>query len=359
MNTSGLANGATRLGLAVVSMALLTSCGILPLTNPAAEGETAAATPSTAAAAGCAPEFAEIDFGIISTESQSNLQPLWEPFLADLSVALGRPVNGFYAIDYAGVIEAMGAGKVQLAWYGGKAYIEAAKRADAEAFAQTVARDGSRGYYAYLITHQANPILAAIDVEAGNGDQYIIQHAADLTLAFNDPNSTSGFLVPNYYVFAQQGVIPEMAFREVIFAGSHEATAQAVANDQVDVATNNSEALARLQASDPEAFEQIQIIWTSPLIPRDPIAYQATLPDCLKAQLRAFFYNYEDGATLAALGWARFAPADDADWHPIRVLDIAQQKVAIKHATALSTAAKTAKLEALDQQLEDLKSAAN
>ena len=74
--------------------------------------------------------------------------------------------------------------KFSWAWYGGKSYIEAAARSDAEAFAQTVNADGTKGYYAYLITNKANPMLANIDVEAGNGDQFVIENAADLTFAF-------------------------------------------------------------------------------------------------------------------------------------------------------------------------------
>ncbi|MBE9141457.1 PhnD/SsuA/transferrin family substrate-binding protein [Nodosilinea sp. LEGE 07088] len=67
---------------------------------------------STSAADGevCAPEISEIDFGILSTESQEALQPKWDPFVAALEESIGRKVNAFYANDYAGVIEGMAAG---------------------------------------------------------------------------------------------------------------------------------------------------------------------------------------------------------------------------------------------------------
>lgn len=357
MKTACVTNWSARLALTVIGTALIASCSGSPTATDNTEVSTDAATDATASAEGevCAPDLAAIDFGIISTESQENLQELWEPFLATMSEEMGRPVNGFYATDYAGVIEAMGAGKIQIAWYGGKSYIEAAQRSGAEAFAQTVASDGSKGYYAHLITSKENSIVSEIDLEAGNGDQYVIDNAADLTFAFNDPNSTSGFLVPSYYVFAQNGVNPDEAFSELIFAGSHEATAQAVANDQVDVATNNSESMSRLAETDPEAFEQVQIIWTSPLIPGDPIAYQGDLPDCLKAQFEEFFHNFEDETVLGPLDWARFDPAGDTDWNPIRELDIAKQMEEVKNDNVLSEADKTAQLAELEKQLETLK----
>ncbi|MBW4486049.1 MAG: phosphonate ABC transporter substrate-binding protein [Tildeniella torsiva UHER 1998/13D] len=335
--------------MVLASTALIASCSTSGQDNADTAGEAA-----DAAGATCAPELAEIDFGIISTESQDNLKTQWEPFLTAMEAEIGRPINGFYATDYAGVIEAMGAGKIQLAWYGGKSYIEAAARSDAEAFAQTVNSDGTKGYYSHLITNKENPILENIDVEAGDGDQYVIKNASDLTFAFNDPNSTSGFVVPSYYVFAKNDINPNQAFEELVFAGSHEATAQAVANNQVDVATNNSENMLKLEQGDPEAFENIQIIWTSPVIPSDPVAYRNDLPDCLKEQFKEFFYSYKDAAVLEPLGWQGFDQATDADWDTIRELDLGQKMMEVQNDANLSPEAKQSQLDELNKQLEAL-----
>lgn len=332
----------------LLSAVLMASCRSVPTAGP--DVAASAATGET-----CAPELTEIDFGIISTESQENLKQLWDPFLVRMSEAIGRPVNGFYATDYAGVIEAMGAGKIQIARYGGKSYIEAAQRSNAEAFAQTVASDGSKGYYAYLITHKDNPLVRQIDLQQGRGDQVVIEKAAELTFAFNDPNSTSGFLVPTYYLFSRHGINPNSAFKELLFAGSHEATAQAVANNQVDVATNNSEAMARLKKSDPAAAAQVQIIWTSPVIPSNPIAYRRDLPSCLKAQLKDFFLNIEDEQVLGPLDWAGFAPASDANWDTIRELELGKALWEVQNDARLSQQERQQQIDRLNQQLEALR----
>ncbi|WP_228041198.1 phosphate/phosphite/phosphonate ABC transporter substrate-binding protein [Nodosilinea sp. LEGE 07088] len=247
------------------------------------------------------------------------------------------------------------AGKVQLAWYGGKSYIEAAKRADAEVFARVINEDGTKGYYSHLITNVNNPIVQEIDLEAGNGDQYILENGQDLTFAFNDPNSTSGFLVPNYYVFAKNSVDPRTAFsEEPIFAGSHEATLQAVINNQVDVATNNSEQLINLEKNNPEDLKQVQVIWTSPEIPSDPIAYRKDMPDCLKASIKDFVYNYDDLAILNPLGWAGFEAAKDADWNPIRELNIGTQIAEIEADETMSADSKKEQIDALKKELAAL-----
>ena len=343
------------LAAATVTATALAACSSESTTEGAsADGETADTT-EVAEGAVCAPELTALEFGILSTESQDNLKPKWDPLLEDMAEAIGKDVEGFYATDYAGVIEGMGAGKVQIAWYGGKSYIEAAARSEAEAFAQTVSLDGSKGYYSHLITNKENPIVADIDLEKGNGNEYVIENAANLTFAFNDPNSTSGFLVPTYYVFAQQGANAEKIFSELIYAGSHEATALAVAENQVDVATNNNENLDRLKDTAPDALEKIQIIWTSPVIPSDPLAYRKDLPDCLKSSIQDFFFNYDNKEVLEGLQWTGLDPAKDEDWNTIRELQIAKDLLEVQNDENLSDADKQTKIDELNQKLEALK----
>lgn len=346
MLTSLLPKWPSLLTVSALSVAILASCS---------GSQTAQQTGTETASSTCAPEISEIDFGIISTESQDNLKPKWDPFIEAMEAQVGRPINAFYATDYAAVIEAMGAGKIQLAWYGGKSYIEAAKRSDAEAFARVINEDGTKGYYAYLITNKDNPILSEIDINQGNGDQYVIKNAANLTFAFNDPESTSGFLVPSYYVFAKNGINPNEVFKQLTFAGSHEATAQAVANNQVDVATNNNEQLTNIEKASPETRAKIQVIWTSPEIPSDPLAYRKDLPDCLKEQVRNFFYSYKDATILSPLGWSGFEAAKDADWNTIRELNIAKEVLEVQNDKNMSEQEKQQKIDELNKQLEAFK----
>ena len=300
-----------------------------------------------------AQDITELNFGIISTESQANQKPIWEPFIAAMSEEIGMPVKAFYATQYAGVIEAMRFGQVQLAWLGGKSYIEANKIADAEVFAQTVNSDGTKGYYSHLIMNKDNPQLA--EAKQLGGDKFVIQNAPDLTFAFNETNSTSGYLVPSYYVFAQNGVNPQKAFKRLVFSGNHEATALAVANSQVDVATNNSESLSRLEKTNPQARENIEVVWTSVLIPSDPIAWRADLPEDIKTKVSDFFYSYNDPTVLEPLEWQGFDSATDNVWNPIRELDIGEKILAIQANDGLSQADKDKQIAELNQQLEAIK----
>ncbi|MEH1935790.1 MAG: phosphonate ABC transporter substrate-binding protein [Nostoc sp.] len=294
----------------------------------------------------------QINFGVLSTESQANQKPLWEPFAAAMSKEIGIPIKPFYVTQYAAVIEAMRFGKVQVAWLGGKPYLEAVKVANVEAFAQVVSEDGTKGYYSHLIVNKDNPIAA--EAKAEGGDKYVLKNAAKLTFAFNDPNSTSGFLVPSYYIFSKNNVDPKKAFKRLIFAGSHEACALAVANKKVDVATVSNEGLDRLQITNPEARKKIEIIWKSPMIPSDPLAYRQDLPADIKKKFQSFFYNYKDEKILKPLKVSGFVPAGDKNWNTIRELEISKKIQEIQFQENLSEQDKKQKLAELNQQLKKI-----
>ena len=203
-----------------------------------------AVTALVALSAAQAQELKEVTFGIISTESSQNLKADWQPLLDDLSKKTGYKVNAFFAPDYAGIIEGMRFGKVHLAWHGNKSAMEAVDRAGGEVFAQMVNADGTQGYYSHLIVHKDSPYKTLDDV---------LKNAKNLSFGNGDPNSTSGFLVPSYYVFAQNKIDAKTAFK-VSRGANHETNALAVANKQVDVATNNSENLDKIKDRLPEKF---------------------------------------------------------------------------------------------------------
>ncbi|MBX6662161.1 phosphonate ABC transporter substrate-binding protein [Pseudomonas aeruginosa] len=289
-----------------------------------------------------------INFGIISTESSQNLKSIWEPFLKDMSQQTGYQVKAFFAPDYAGIIQGMRFDKVDIAWYGNKAAMEAVDRAHGEIFAQTVAASGAPGYWSLLIANKDSKIGSVEDMLA---------NAKSLTFGNGDPNSTSGYLVPGYYVFAKNNVDPVKAFKRTLNS-SHEVNALAVANKQVDVATFNTEGMERLELTQPEKARQLKVIWKSPLIPGDPLVWRNNLSDEQKNKLRDFFFKYganaEQKKVLADLQWSKFQPSDDDQLLPIRQLELFKQRTDVANNANLGAEEKAAKLKALDEELAKL-----
>ncbi|EFP2267766.1 phosphonate ABC transporter substrate-binding protein [Escherichia coli] len=280
-----------------------------------------------------------LNFGIISTESQQNLKPQWTPFLQDMEKKLGVKVNAFFAPDYAGIIQGMRFNKVDIAWYGNLSAMEAVDRANGQVFAQTVAADGSPGYWSVLIVNKDSPI---------NNLNDLLAKRKDLTFGNGDPNSTSGFLVPGYYVFAKNN-ISASDFKRTVNAG-HETNALAVANKQVDVATNNTENLDKLK--------ELKMIWKSPLIPGDPIVWRKNLSETTKDKIYDFFMNYgktpEEKAVLERLGWAPFRASSDLQLVPIRQLALFKEMQGVKSNKGLNEQDKLAKTTEIQAQLDDL-----
>jgi phosphonate transport system substrate-binding protein len=296
----------------------------------------------------------ELNFGIISTEASVNQKKIWEPYLQVMSKSIGLKINGFYATDYAGVIEAMRFNKVQVAWYGNKSGMEAVDRSSGQVFAQVVATDGSTGYYSHIIVNKDSPYAKLDD---------ILKCDKTLDFGIGDPNSTSGFLVPTAYIFAAKGVDPKSCFKTVRNA-NHQANAMAVANKQVAAATNNSEDLQRLMMTAPQARAQIKIIWTSPIIPLDPIVWRKDLDPAIKTKLYTFILSYGRIGTpeeikaareqIAGMIWSPLHPSSDDQLIPMRKLEASRDMLRIQSDAKLSDEEKKKETADIQAQLAKL-----
>jgi len=97
------------------------------------------------------------------------------------------------------------------------------------------------------------------------------------------------------------------------------------------------------------------VIWTSPLIPSDPIAYRKDLSEGVKEKIRNFFYNYKDKAILEPLQFSAFKQADDSRWNTIRELEYAKDILELEANKEINPAEKEQKIAELKKQLEAVK----
>ena len=293
----------------------------------------------------------EINFGIIATDSASAQRERWEPFFRDMEKKTGLKVRSFYAPDYAGVIEAMRFNKVQVAWYGNKAAMEAVDRSNGEIFAQLMYADGTFGYHGLLITHKDSPYNTVEDV---------FRNGKNINFGIGDPNSTSGFLVPTFYLFAQNKVDHRTAFKTVRNA-SHGANIQAILAKQLDVATNNTEDMGKLEATRPDLASQIRILWRSPLIPSDPLVWRKDLDPAVRERIRSFVLGYAktDAAEREILkniyNYAGFRASNNDQLIPIRELELARDRAKLVNDDKMGAAEKTKALAEIDARLAALR----
>jgi phosphonate transport system substrate-binding protein len=304
-----------------------------------------------ATALACVAAQAEtLNVGIISTDASSALRERWMPLLNDLHKQTGLDVKPFFATDYSGIIEGMRFNKVQVAYFGNKSAIEAVDRANGEVFAKVEYKNGEAGYHSVLITNVKSPYHSVADV---------LKNGKNINFGLGDPESTSGTLVPSYYIFAKNNIDPKTFFKSAN-PSSHEANALAVINNQIDVATNNTDMLETLRQQHPDKLAQIRVLWTSPLIASDPLVWRRDLPQDTKDKLRKFFVNYaktdphEKQVINAITGFSGFAASSDLQLVPIRQLDLFQQRQKIAANPHMSDNDKKTQLASIDAKIAQL-----
>jgi phosphonate transport system substrate-binding protein len=256
----------------------------------------------------------ELTFALLSTESAPEVTRRWEPILAQLEKDLGVKVKPIMASDYRGTIEALKFKKAEIGHLGPKSYVEATNDnyANVEPVVQIRHSNGSLGYRSCLIVHADSDIFSPEDI-------------GGKTFAFNDPNSTSGYLVPMTMFLNEMGINPKQHFAKLTFSGSHEASILAVTNKKVEVASTNLPDVQQLTREGKVPRSALRIIWVSKLIPNDPIVVRKDLPDSLRQAIQDSLVAMQEKhpEVLAAAGSVvgGFQKVDDAKYQVIRELN--------------------------------------
>jgi len=194
----------------------------------------------------------------------------------------------------------------------------------------------------------------------------VFAKASELTFGDGDLNSTSGHVIPGYYLFTARGLDPRDIFKRVL-QNNHENNFLGVAEGRIDVATSNSVDLERFLASHPNRSRSVKIIWTSPPIPSDPIVWRSDLPAALKAKIRKFLLDYGrpspgkspprlagEAAILATMARSGFRESDNRQLIPIRIIELHRQRSHLLANDAIDPDERLRRLEDLDAQIQAL-----
>ena len=289
---------------------------------------------ATLALTGCGPAESsrraapqEISFSVLASQSQ---EELWKPLLADMEKQTGLKVKPFYASNYTSLVEAMRFNQTQAGWFSNKSGLEAVREAGGEVFLRASNATGAIGDTGVLVV-AADRGLTLDDVTT-----------CDRKLGFGlgDAKSTSSTLAPMVYLFGPKGIDPRTCFRTVRSAG-HEANLRSVADGVLDAATADLAALRRLRETRPEAAAKLKVVWTSPVLPEEPMIWRKDLDPATKEKVRSFFLTYGTGtgpeadrqrAVLKALSLGPFRPADDTHLLPVREMEAAERLFQVRAA---------------------------
>jgi phosphonate transport system substrate-binding protein len=232
------------------------------------------------------------------------------------------------ATDYAGTVEALKSKRLELALLGGAGYAEAwiVTQGNVEPLAQIQAQDGDTGYYSMVVVKADSPFKTIDDLKGKK-------------LAFADPNSTSGFQVPSFFL-RLQGRDPRAFFSQTGFAGNHENAVMAVVNGTYDAAatwytTEERTNVTRMILKGMIPKDSMRIVWRSPKIQGDCFAIRSDLPPAMKAAVANALLTLAQKApdVLQALGDGSYtgtAPATHEDYVPL--IDMTRANLAQRRA---------------------------
>lgn len=246
-----------------------------------------------------------LTIGLIPAEDSQAMIESSRQVLDSLQQQLGVPVKAFVATDYNGVIEALRAKKLDVAYLGPFSYVMATSIADVEAFAVALTKKtGQSAYRSVIVVRKDSGLASPADLKGRS-------------FAFVDPTSASGHLFPKAGLL-QAGYDPERTFGRVIFSGSHDASILAVANKKVDAAAVADRILASAIAKGTVKAEELQIVWSSSPIPESPMVWRKDLDPAMKDKVAKALANVKD------LPWGDqgvlngFQPTNDAAYHVVR-----------------------------------------
>jgi phosphonate transport system substrate-binding protein len=220
-------------------------------------------------------------YGVITTDTGDALSSVYKSFDQYLARALDVKTEMFFAAEYAAVIEALKSSRVQLAQLYAGSYAAAydAIQGDIEPLAMNVDKKGGRGYYSYLIVRTDSPYHKLDDLRGKK-------------LAMSDPNSTSGYIMPTYYL-AKQGVKLTEFFGQTQFVGGHEPGLQALLNGTFDAMFTwrfphgEDGPVIRMEKKGIVPKGAFREIWVTPeMAPNDPWTVRKSAPADFKADVQ-------------------------------------------------------------------------
>jgi phosphonate transport system substrate-binding protein len=228
-----------------------------------------------------------------------------QPLVNYLEKETGSRVELVVPTNYAAVVEAIANDRVDIAYLGGFTFVQASQRAGVQPLVQ---RERDQNFHSVFITQPGSGISALADMKGHS-------------FAFGDVNSTSGHLMPAYYMRAA-GIDPG-GLTKTLYTGGHDATALAVANGKVDAGAMDELVLASMLKSGKVAASQVKVFYTTPAFFDYVWAARKGLDPKLHDGFAAAFLkldasNAENKAVLDLLSATKYVRADDASYDKLR-----------------------------------------
>ena len=246
-----------------------------------------------------------IRLSMIPTTDPGKIVRESQPFINYLEKQTGTKAELTVPTNYAAVVEAVANDRVDIAYFGGFTYVQASARSGALPLVQ---RERDQAFHSVFITQLDSPIHSLRDLKGHS-------------FAFGDVNSTSGHLMPAYFMRLEG--VDQAVIDGAMYSGGHDATALAVANKKVDAGALDELVFVQMTKGGKLSESQVRIFYITPpffdyvwaarkgLDPRMAEAFS-------NAMLRLDQGNADQKPILQLLNATKYVRADDANYNPLR-----------------------------------------
>jgi len=221
----------------------------------------------------------------------------------------GFKIKTVKVTDYNAAVESMRAGRAHIAWYGGKTYVKAVEIANAEAFAAGV-RPGEKdaGYFTYFVVKKDSNLNKFENIKGK-------------VLSLNTIGSTSGDLIPQVELNKiNLSIKNKNHFKNVFYAGSHDACLLAVLNNQADVCGMSSRNFEARLEDGTIKLGDVRIIHKSDRVPPPPLAYSKLIPLEDRNKIKEAVLKAHNYGEIAGYGgkMSHYMEVKDSDYNVLR-----------------------------------------
>lgn len=233
-----------------------------------------------------------------------------DPLFTYLSQKLEVSYEVIIPSSYEDLLNKFQARDIDMAFFGGITFTKAMKQSGA---VPLVMRNIDLNFISYLIVHS--------DSQLNN-----IEMLSNMRFSFGSPLSTSGHIMPRYYMKALN-IIPEEYFSKVQYSGSHTATINDVINKTVDAGVLNSQVFDASTNEKPQLSNELSIIWQSPPFPDYVWAIQPSFGDNFNQKIVDVFMSITKETAIGK----KILNNQKADaFYPTSVADFAELEQALK-----------------------------
>ncbi|KGR90973.1 hypothetical protein CD30_08755 [Ureibacillus massiliensis 4400831 = CIP 108448 = CCUG 49529] len=212
---------------------------------------------------GCSTESEKLTIGMIPVRDAEEMKSEFEPIELYLEKHLDKEIEVYITDNYAGLVEGMKDGVIDIGWFGAFSFIAAESQIDLTPLVVQERRETGLYYQSYIITRNDSSIETLEDLE-------------DKSFAFVDPGSTSGFVLP-YALLKSRNIDIESYFSNIIYSGTHDQVPEDILSGKVEAGAISSIQFDKLEADGKLIKDDFKIIWHSDHIPGSPYVARTDL----------------------------------------------------------------------------------